>query len=57
MLEYNKIDVRGWINVNQTNKSRKCIVCSYYHFFKVSFGHQSKVWGGYHGFNTKAYQY
>ena len=37
MLQFHRIDVSEEIDVNKTNESRKCVICSYYYFFKISF--------------------
>ena len=32
MLYFNRIDVSDGIDVNETNASKKCIICHYWHF-------------------------
>ena len=37
MLEYNKIDISEGININKTNKSKKCMLCRYWYFLDKNF--------------------
>lgn len=37
MLQYDRIDVSEEIDVNKTSEPRKCLICSYHYFFKISF--------------------
>ena len=40
MLEYGRINILEGIDVDKTNKSKKCMLCHYWHFFhkNLSYG-------------------
>ena len=48
MLEYDRIDVSEGIYVNETNESRRYIICNYPYFLKVNFRFQPKACDGCH---------
>ena len=37
MLEYDRIDISEWIDVNKTNKSKECKLCYYWYFLNKNF--------------------
>ena len=37
MLEYDRIDISKGIDVNKTNKSKKCDICHYWYFLSTAF--------------------
>ena len=39
MLEYNRIDILEGIDINKTNKSKKCMLCHYWHFLDKNFSY------------------
>ena len=41
MLEYESIDISGWIDVNQTNLSKECDICHYWYFKDISVKYES----------------
>ena len=34
MLEYEKIDISNGIDVNKSDKSKECMICHYWYFFR-----------------------
>ena len=39
MLEYDRIDIFEGIDVNKTNKSKKCMLCRYWYFLNKNFSY------------------
>ena len=39
MLEYNRIDISEGIDINKTNKSKKCMLCFYWYFLDKNFSY------------------
>ena len=37
MLEYDRIDISKGIDVNKTNKSKKCDICHYWYILSTGF--------------------
>ena len=35
MLEYDRIDISEGIDIDKTNKSKECMLCHYWYFFKI----------------------
>ena len=56
MLEYDKIDVPEWIDVNKTNASKECNICHYWYFLNKGFKYEQYVCNGCQ-FNTKSYEF
>ena len=54
MLEFDIIDMSEGIDINKTNESRRCIICTYYYFFTVNFRFQLKVCNECHDLIGKA---
>ena len=48
MLEYDRINVSGEVNVNRTNVLHEHIICHNWYFFKINFRFQPEVYNGYH---------
>ena len=41
MLEHDRLDISDGIDVNKTNASKKCDICHYWYFLKISFKYES----------------
>ena len=54
MLEYESIDISGWIDVNQTNLSKECDICHYWYFKDISVKYESYICNGWHNLMQKA---
>ena len=39
MLQYNRIDISEGIDVDKTNKSKKCKICHYWYFLDKNFSY------------------
>ena len=39
MLEYDRIDISEGIDVNKSNKSKKCMLCHYWYFLDKNFSY------------------
>ena len=39
MLEYERIDISEGIDINKTNKSKKCMLCHYQYFLDNNFSY------------------
>ena len=39
MLEYEEIDISEGIDLNKTNKSKKCMLCHYWYFLNKNFSY------------------
>ena len=48
MLQYERIDVSKGIDHNKSDKSKKCIICHYWHFKDISYKYQPRVYNGCH---------
>ena len=46
MLEYDKIDIFEGIDVNKTDKSKKCMLCCYWYFLDKNFTYGPYLWDG-----------
>ena len=42
MLEYDKIDIFEGIDVNKTDKSKKCMLCCYWYFLNKNFSYEPR---------------
>ena len=40
MLEYDRIDISGRIDVNKTNASNECDICHYWYFKEITFKYE-----------------
>ena len=63
MLEYNKIDISEWVDVNKTKKSKECMLCHYWSFLDKDFSYGSYLCDSYYNmmqksiyFNKNAYR-
>ena len=55
MLQYEKIDVSEWIDVNKTSASKECEFCHYFLFKDVGFKFEEHVCNRCHDLLTMAY--
>ena len=46
MLEYEKIDISDEIDVNKSDKSKKCILCHYWYFLDKNFSYEPYLCDG-----------
>ena len=54
MLEYCRIDFSEGINTNKTTNSCECIICHYWHFFRLNFRFQPKLYDSCHNMPQKS---
>ena len=54
MLEYNRIDISGGINVNKTNASKEFNICYYWYFKGIGFKYEPYLCNGCHDLMQKA---
>ena len=54
MLEYYRIDLSEWIDINKTNKSKECKICNYWYFKDVGYKYKPHLCNGCHGLMQKA---
>ena len=57
MLEYDRIDISEWINVNKINGSKQCGICYYWYFKDNAFKYQQYLCNDRHGLMLKAMNY
>ena len=53
ILDYDRIDISNGIHVNNTDSSRKYIICHYWYFLKINFKLQPNVCDGCHDMTKK----
>ena len=46
MLEYKKIDISDGIDVNESDKSKECMLCHYWYFLDKSFSYRPYLCDG-----------
>ena len=54
MLEYDRIDISGGIDMNKTKKSRECNVSHYWYLLDKNFNYEPYLCNGCHDFMQKA---
>ena len=54
MLEYDRIDISEWIDVNKTNLSKECDICHYWYFKDIGFKYEKYFCNGCHDLMQKA---
>ena len=54
MLEYERIDISEWINIDKTNVSIECKICHYWYFKDIGFKYELCLCNGCHGLMQKA---
>ena len=53
MLEYDRIDISGGIDVNKTNASKECDIFHYWYFNDIGFKYEPYVCNGCHDLKQK----
>ena len=56
MLQYDRIDVLEWIDINKTIASKECMLCHYWYFKDVGYKSQPHVCNGCHALLMMAYE-
>ena len=46
MLEYEKIDILGGIDINKTNELKECMLCHYWYFLSKNFSYRPYLCDG-----------
>ena len=54
MLEYNKINISGGIDINKTNLLKECDICHYQYFKNIGFKYDKYLCNGCHDLMQKA---
>ena len=54
MLQYNRVDVSGGIDINKTNGSKECDICHYWCFLDKSFNYEPYLCNSCHDLMQKA---
>ena len=54
MLEYNKINISGGIDINKTNLLKECDICHYQYFKNIGFKYEPYFCNGCHDLLQKA---
>ena len=54
MLEYDRTYISEGIDMDKTNKSRKCDICHYWYFLDKSFNYEKYLCNGSHNLMQKA---
>ena len=54
MREYDRIDISEEININNTNASKECKTCRYWHFLDKNFKYEPYLCNGCHDLMQKA---
>ena len=53
-LEYDRIDISEWSEINKTNASKECKICHYWYFKDIGFKYEPYLCNGCHGLLQKA---
>ena len=54
MLEYDRIDISGGIDINKTNAFKECDICHYWYFVDKNFNNEPYLCNGCHDLMQKA---
>ena len=54
MLEYDRINISGGIDVNKTNLSKQFDICHYWYFKDIGFKYEPYLYNGWHDLMQKA---
>ena len=54
MLEYDRIDISERIDINKTNRSKKCDICHYWYFLDKNFNYEPYLCNVCHDITQKA---
>ena len=57
MLEYDRIDTAGGIDIYKTNASKKCKIYHYWYFLNKNFNYESYLCNGCHDLMQKAMKF
>ena len=55
MLQYERIDISGGIDLNKSDKSKDCIICHYWYFKDIDYKYQAHVCNGCHDLSMVVY--
>ena len=55
MLQYERIDVSEGIDINKSNKSKKCSICHYWYFKDIGYKFEPYICNGCHDISMMAY--
>ena len=44
MLQYERIDVSEWIDLNKTSVSKECMICHYWYFKDIGYKYEPRVY-------------
>ena len=53
MLSYERIDISDGIDVNESDKSKKCMLCHYWYFLDKNFRHGPYLYDGCYNMTQK----
>ena len=56
MLQYEKIDLSEGLDINKSNKSKRCMVCHYWYFKDIGHKFEPYVCNKYHDISMMAYK-
>ena len=54
MIEYERIDISERIDVDETNKSKECMLCHYCYFLDINFSYGPYLYDGCYNFSQKS---
>ena len=54
MLEYDRIDISEWIDINKINKSKECMLCHYLYFLDKNFSFGPYLCDGFYNITQKS---
>ena len=54
MLEYDRIDISEGIYINNTNKSKECMLCHYWYFLDKNFSYGPYLCDGFYNITQKS---
>ena len=55
MLQYERIDIPGGIDLNKSDKSKKCMICHYWYFKDIGYKYEPHVCNQCHDLSMMAY--
>ena len=55
MLQYERIDVFKGIDLNKSEKSKKCMICHYWYFKDIGYKYEPYVCNGCHDLSMMVY--
>ena len=54
MIEYERIDISEGIDINETNKSKECMLCHYWYFLSKNFSYGPYLCDGFYNIMQKS---